>query len=71
MDRLNEKVLGQVRERLEVVSRSLEGIAALFTQCMRDPCFEGDEIYGIGVVLRKLAGEMKELEGILDCEGGE
>jgi len=67
IDHLNEKILDKIKERLWIVSSSLEGLGSLFTQVNSDPCFDSDELYGIGNLLKKLGEEVSILDDILSC----
>lgn len=62
---MSKKQGDAICERLWIASGSLKGLAALFTQGTRDPCFDGDDLYGIGQLLGKIGEEFSVLEDLL------
>lgn len=56
----------ELNEKLMEISQSLLGIGALFEQQMRAPSYDQNELYGLGVLMKKLARELGEIEKVLE-----
>ena len=54
-EHLNSKLIEKVCERLWIAQSSLKGVGSLFSQDFRAICFDSDELYGIGQLLKKLS----------------
>lgn len=67
MNHLNKKLIDKVCDRLWEVEGSLKGLGGLFTKSLNNFCFEGEEVFGIGQLLKKLADEISRSEDILRC----
>jgi len=67
MEHLNKKKLYKVCDRLWHAHGSLKGLGGLFTQGARDVVFDDGELYGIGLLLKKISEELEILEDVLRC----
>ncbi len=53
--------------RLWALSGSLKGIGALLEQQSSSPCYDHDELFGLGQFLKNSAEEITKIEDILRC----
>ncbi len=67
MEHLTKKLIDKTCERLWRINGSLKGLGGLFTTGARDICFDGEEFYGVGQILRKLGEEIEAIEDLLRC----
>lgn len=67
MEHLTKKLVDKTCERLWTINGSLKGLGGLFTTGARDICFDGEEFYGVGQLLRKLGEEVEAIEDLLRC----
>ncbi len=67
MEHLTKKLIDKTCERLWTINGSLKGLGGLFTTGARDICFDGEEFYGVGQLLRKLGEETEAIEDLLRC----
>ncbi|USN48526.1 MAG: hypothetical protein H6626_05385 [Pseudobdellovibrionaceae bacterium] len=67
MEHLTQKKLDVVCNRLWHAHGSLRGLGGLFTQGNRDTVFEDGELYGVGLLIKKIGEELEILEDILRC----
>ena len=67
MEHLTKKLVDKTCERLWTINGSLKGLGGLFTTGARDICFDGEEFYGVGQLLRKLGEEIEAIEDLLRC----
>jgi hypothetical protein len=45
----------------------LRGIGAVLQQQTHDPCYEGDELFGLGQLFESMSEQIARLEDILQC----
>ena len=65
LNHINEELIDDICLRLWSVEGSLRGVGALFEQGASDPCFEAEEVFGVGQLLKSLSQELSGLEGVL------
>ena len=67
MEHLTKILIEKTCERLWTINGSLRGLGGLFTTGARDICFDGEEFYGVGQLLKKLGEELEAIEDLLRC----
>ena len=67
MQHVTKKLLYKSCDRIGSVNGSLKGLGGLFTVGASDICLDGDEFYGIGLLLEKLSEELSAIEDLLRC----
>ena len=68
MKHLNEKIMSDVENRIWAVEGALMGLGGLFEQsCNKDFCFDPQELFGIGQLLKSLSIEVTRINDILRC----
>jgi len=53
--------------QLWAIRGSLKGMGALLEQQCHDPCYEGDEMFGLGQLCKLLSDQLDRIEDILRC----
>ncbi len=67
MENRNKKFWDHVFDRMWTLSGSLRGVGALLEQQMSSPCYNSDELFGLGQFLKSSSEEIMKLEDILRC----
>ena len=70
MNQLSEEKILKVSEKLSGIYSSLRGMGGLLTQVTGDPHLNGEDLHGLGIILKELAREILSLENILQEEYG-
>lgn len=67
MEHLTKKLVLKNCENIWAVASSLRGLSGLFNSGARDICFDDEELFGIGQLLRKLGDDLQVIEDVLKC----
>ena len=68
MKHLNEKIMNDIEHRIWTIEGALMGLGGLFEQCSnKDFCFDPNELFGIGQLLKSLSREAARFNDILKC----
>lgn len=67
IEHLNSKKIRKVCEQLWMIEGSLRGLGASLQQQSTSPCYDADELFGLGQLLKVLSEKISVLEDILTC----